>query len=446
MRDHGNATRCLRTSSRCAERYLAESDRIIAKAGASLTRAKPNAEAILRAAVDVLAEARPAIWVASLTTSDPSVMRIIGQAENTPSITEYLGERQRRGLLPSAPVSARVIESGEPLFIPSMCAHDFIRQYLGEPDISDLQSRRLPAELGVLVVPMRASGAIIGTLGMYVPDPSDKISEGDVAWLQVVADQAALAVEHARLADEAKHYLLRLTGLGNLVHAITSTHDLSLVLNILVDRVAAIVRVDACDLLLVDEADNTFGSAASRGFRSTAMGELRLSIDNPLLNQALDSGRVEYLRSAGVLDNARRRSVFAREGFAAYAAWPLISQGKLLGALEVFHRSDLSLDMESSLLITCVADIGAAAVHMAGLHQEVLDQHRTRGMGHSLDLSQTDRRVLHLVVEGLTNCEIGAQLHLSANTVKFHVRKILDKSGAANRTDLTRRAIREGWV
>jgi two-component system, NarL family, response regulator DesR len=51
-----------------------------------------------------------------------------------------------------------------------------------------------------------------------------------------------------------------------------------------------------------------------------------------------------------------------------------------------------------------------------------------------------------VVVEGLTNGEIAAQLHLSASTVKFHLRKILDKTGAANRTDLTRRAIREGWV
>jgi DNA-binding NarL/FixJ family response regulator len=51
-----------------------------------------------------------------------------------------------------------------------------------------------------------------------------------------------------------------------------------------------------------------------------------------------------------------------------------------------------------------------------------------------------------LVVEGWTNEEIGVQVHLSASTIKSHVRRILDKSGAANRTDLARRATREGWV
>lgn len=422
-----------------------ESDRIIARASASLVMAEPNAEAILHAAIDVLTEARPATWVASLMTSDPSVVRVISQAENNPMVTEYLGELERHGLLSVTPVSARVIESGEALFIPSIRTRDFIGQYLGEPDSCGLRLDRFPAELGVLVVPMRASGAVIGTLGQYIPDPSGEIRQDDVEWLQVVADQAAVAVEFARLADESRSHLLRFAGLETLMHATTSAHDPSVVLNMLVDRVAAIAKVDACDLLVVDEENKTFELVASRGIRSTAMGELRLSIDNPLLNQALDSRRVEYLRSAGALDQSRR-SMFAREGFVAYAAWPLISQGRLLGALEVFHRSDLRLDRESSLFISCVADIGAAALQMAGRRQEVVDRRRAGKVGHALDLTQTDRRILQLVADGLTNSEIGAQLHLSTSTVKFHVRKILDRTGAANRTDLTRRAIREGWI
>jgi DNA-binding CsgD family transcriptional regulator len=377
---------------------------------------------------------------------DPSVIRVIGQTESDAMVTEFLDERQRRGLLWSSPVSARVIESGETLLIPSIPSHDFIQQYLGEPAPSQPQSSRFPARLGVLVLPMRASGAIVGTLGMYVTDPSDEIKEGDIAWLQVVADQAALAVEHARLVEEAKCHLLRFTALEDLVHAIATSHDASVVLNIVVDRVMAIVKVDACDLLLVDETDNTFRSTASRGFRSTALGEFRLSIDDPLLNQALDSRRVEYLRSAGVLDHAHRRSVFAREGFVAYAAWPLISQGNLLGALEVFHRSDLSLEGDTTAFITCVAGLSATAVHMVGLNPEMLDQPGARRTGRSLNLSPTERRILELLVEGLTNSEIGAQLHLSLNTIKFHVRQMLDKSGASNRTDLTRLAMREGWI
>ena len=48
----------------------------------------------------------------------------------------------------------------------------------------------------------------------------------------------------------------------------------------------------------------------------------------------------------------------------------------------------------------------------------------------------TDREVevLRLLAAGLSNQEIGARLHISANTAANHVRSILMKTGAANRT------------
>jgi DNA-binding NarL/FixJ family response regulator len=54
--------------------------------------------------------------------------------------------------------------------------------------------------------------------------------------------------------------------------------------------------------------------------------------------------------------------------------------------------------------------------------------------------------MLKLLVEGQTNREISAHVHLSQNTIKFHVRQMLQKTGSTNRTDLTRQAIQEGWL
>ncbi|HET9071594.1 MAG TPA: LuxR C-terminal-related transcriptional regulator [Acidimicrobiales bacterium] len=42
--------------------------------------------------------------------------------------------------------------------------------------------------------------------------------------------------------------------------------------------------------------------------------------------------------------------------------------------------------------------------------------------------------VLRLLAAGCSNQEIGARLHISANTAANHVRSILTKTGAANRT------------
>jgi DNA-binding NarL/FixJ family response regulator len=50
------------------------------------------------------------------------------------------------------------------------------------------------------------------------------------------------------------------------------------------------------------------------------------------------------------------------------------------------------------------------------------------------------------VVEGLSNPGIATRVHLSESTVKFHVQRILRKVGAVNRTELARKATKEGWV
>lgn len=52
------------------------------------------------------------------------------------------------------------------------------------------------------------------------------------------------------------------------------------------------------------------------------------------------------------------------------------------------------------------------------------------------ELSLREVEVLNLIREGASNGEISAKLFISENTVKFHVRNILKKTGCSNRTEL----------
>ncbi|MBO7674169.1 MAG: helix-turn-helix transcriptional regulator [Atopobiaceae bacterium] len=52
------------------------------------------------------------------------------------------------------------------------------------------------------------------------------------------------------------------------------------------------------------------------------------------------------------------------------------------------------------------------------------------------DLSNRQQEVLRLMLDGLTNQQIGTKLVVSNNTVKFHVRNVLHKTGCSNRAEL----------
>jgi DNA-binding NarL/FixJ family response regulator len=61
-------------------------------------------------------------------------------------------------------------------------------------------------------------------------------------------------------------------------------------------------------------------------------------------------------------------------------------------------------------------------------------------------LTPRETEVLQLVAEGLGNKEIAATLSISENTVKTHVRHILDKLGLRSRTEAAAYAMRSGLV
>jgi NarL family two-component system response regulator LiaR len=62
------------------------------------------------------------------------------------------------------------------------------------------------------------------------------------------------------------------------------------------------------------------------------------------------------------------------------------------------------------------------------------------------DLTERERVVLALMVEGLNNTEIAAKLVVSPSTIKSHVSHILRKLDVASRTEAAALAVRQHLV
>jgi len=417
-----------------------------------IVSAKLDPQAILEAAIEKLVKVRVGTWLATLINKDPRTMRVHAASDVDPQIAEFIKSMQREtDAAPPFSVMSRVVETGEPVLMPNVPLADFM-DALNDDTKAYLAAHPPPPTLptthmGVLVVPMHARGSIVGALGLFERRSSNPLTERDVVWIQEIADRMGLAADNAQLYVDAVSRLERLTALRSVQLAITAGPDLRLTLRVILDQAVQGLSIDAADVLLVDESDGLLSLVASTGFRSTSIPDYRLPVDQGIPGSALAARRITTVTTLGAFSQFRRRSLFAREGFKAYGAVPLIVGGKLMGVLEVFHRSVLEPDREWLEFLEALATDAALAIEHASLKQNAADGGVPAApRSASPALSSLDREILGYVVEGMSNRAIAEKVHLSSHTVKFHLGQMLSRSGATNRTELSRKATREGWI
>jgi GAF domain-containing protein len=411
--------------------------------------ARLEPEAVLSTVTSTLSRLHAGTWVAMLINKDPRTVRVVAANHSDPVLARYIENMQVSGEAALSGISGQVIESGQPLLLSNVpmarideMVHADVRSYI-DTNSPPARSRLV----GVTVVPMRARGATVGTLGVYGGHSSEPLPPAHVAWLQAVADRAGLATENAQLFSDAARRLERLTALRNIGLAISSSPDLRLTLQVILDQVTAGLSVDAADVMLLDEAGDLVLSAQI-GFQSTSVPEYRLPVDDQLPGRLLARPHVEAVTESSGFSKFRRRTLFAREGFRSYCAAPLVARSRAMGVLEVFHRSSLRPDGEWLGFLDALASYAAIAIDGATMFDRLQKgtPHGARKGKAAPRFTPLERQILGQVVEGTTNAAIGESVHLSQSTVKFHVRQILQKVGAGNRTELARMATREGWL
>lgn len=122
-------------------------------------------------------------------------------------------------------------------------------------------------------------------------------------------------------------------------------------------------------------------------------------------------------------------------------------------ALRVGANGFLLKDTEPEQLIKAVRDLARGGAVLdpkvaARVLSTVADGERAAEPARRLlaALSEREREVVTLIGQGLSNAEIGSELHLSEATVKGYVSAVLGKIGAVNRVQAALVAYRGGLI
>ncbi|OEH85698.1 DNA-binding response regulator [Desulfuribacillus stibiiarsenatis] len=127
---------------------------------------------------------------------------------------------------------------------------------------------------------------------------------------------------------------------------------------------------------------------------------------------------------------------------------------KLFESIKAGAQGYLLKNLEPEDLVTYLLGVMRGETPISGLMATKIFEHFTDGQFSSepkierekKPLTKREIEVLQLVIRGATNRDIATELHISENTVKNHLRNIMEKLHMQNRIQAATYALKEGLI
>jgi phosphotransferase system, enzyme I, PtsP len=152
--------------------------------------------------------------------------------------------------------------------------------------------------------------------------------------------------------------------LHQIVQEVNAARGLGQALNIIVQRVAEATGVDVCSIYLVDQETGEYVLMATLGLNPTAVGQVRLGVDEGLVGLVGERAEPINLNDADQHPRFRYFPETGEERFHSFLGVPIIHFRKLLGVLVVQQQARRRFgDAEVAFLMTVAAQLAGAIAH-----------------------------------------------------------------------------------
>lgn len=265
---------------------------------------------------------------------------------------------------PGEGVTGMVGERGEVYVIEDWRTDPHVMVLSGEmDDLAGLHSG--------ISLPFHAEQEVVGVMHIWYGE-RHVFLESEKHLLTAIADMAGNALHRARLHDETRLQLKRLTVLRDIDRVIASSFDLRNILNILLRHTTEQLGVDAASILLFDPHTQMLEHVAGRGFRTNKQSQLKLRLGESLAGRAAAERKVIAVPALDELrESVNDSELLKDEDFKVYYAHPLITKGEVKGVMEIFHRAPLHASLDWLSFFETLAGQAAIAIDNAYLFENL---------------------------------------------------------------------------
>ena len=191
--------------------------------------------------------------------------------------------------------------------------------------------------------------------------------EDEVELLQLVADRAALAIEHARLFEAERAARVRIEHVQAVTDAALAHLEVNELLNVLLPRIRDILRTDTCAVLLLDDETNELVARAALGIEEEV--GVRIPVGAGFAGRVADEARPMVI---DVDQYPVYNPILRRKHLKTMVGVPLLVRGVSLGVLHVGTLAPREFTQDEVELLQIVAERVAIAIERAQLHEELI--------------------------------------------------------------------------
>jgi len=346
----------------------------------------------------------------------------------------------------SAGLTGHIARTGKPLLFPH--GPD---EFLEEQGIARV-GRPSKSWLGV---PMMAQERVVGVIAVQSYAQDGAYDEGHLRVLSTIASQAAVAVENARLYQEARRRAEEMEALYRIGATAASRFELEDILQSVYEQAGVVMDTSAFYVALYDrERDEIdFPLFYDRGAR---LAPLRVSrtAGGGLTGWVLGHGETVLIRDWEKEASEEMRRVVIAQGDPA-RSWlgvPMVVHGEVVGVIAAQSYQPGAFDERHQQMLEMIAHQAAAAIEHAHVDQEAQRRWRegdlllevNRILGATLDLQELLPAVLKVAIRAIAPAERGSVFLLDAGSGELVMRAQAGYSPEA--ADRVRLRAGEGFV
>lgn len=268
----------------------------------------------------------------------------------------------------------------------------------------------------ILSIPLRFGNEVIGILRMYTSEPVEYSGE-ELRFVTAIAEQAAIAIVNARVFEKTiskeKEYLMVFQ---KVTKAISSSLQLSKVLEMIVRTLPEVMGLKAATIRLLDPTENRLKLAAAYGLSERYLGRGPVDMERNVQEALLEKPVAIYDVTTDQRVHYRKEAEL--EGIKSMLTLPIIARGNVIGILRLItaqprHFSQQDVDFAAALAEQCGTAIDNARMYERQ-YKEAKYLNALQDIANAVSSSLSVQEIMKLIVR-----KIAVAMNTEAATIRL---------------------------